>query len=203
MQFLQLHKSWTVGTNCFEWVCGLWIQAGCGCSLKLQWDCDRVCIPLEKALSNDFQWALINPDTASASGSWTISLQIHGRTIMRFQIFQHRIALKDEGVMKTPDTNVFISTDCLVEKLTFNHRSLNWISELLLSSIMKYTYSRCCENSMITVGCLVDYFYEWPIMSSNLVLQKVAPHTFHGCRHDLPPVRVLQSNDLYNIPIPQ
>ena len=161
MQFLRFHKSWTVGTNCFEGVCGLWIQAGCGCSLKLQWDCDRVCIPSEKAPSNDFQWALINPDTASASGSWTISLQIHGRTIMRFEIFQHRIALKDEGVMKTPDTNVSISTNCLIEKLTFNHRSLNWISELLLSSIMKNTYSRCCENSMITVG------YVWLNTSMN------------------------------------
>ena len=152
MQFLRLHKSWTVGTNCFEWICGLWIQAGCGCSLKLQGDCDRVCIPLEKAPSNDFQWALINPDTASASGSWTISPQIHGRTIMRLEIFQHRIALNDEGVMKTLDTNVFISTNCLIEKLTFNHRSFNWICEpVLLRNALSQDTSCHCHPSVFWI----------------------------------------------------
>ena len=38
-------------------------------------DCNRVEIPEEKATSNDFQWALINPHTAPAWGE-TISLQV-------------------------------------------------------------------------------------------------------------------------------
>ena len=178
-------------------------------------------------ISDDFQWALINPDTASASGSWTISLQIHGRTIMRFEIFQHKMALKDEGVTKTPDTNVFIWTDCLLEKLIFNHRSFNWICEpvLLRNALSQDTSCHChpsvfwvllkkitswekLDNIMLTVDS--PYWWDvWLNTSMNCLLRSTK-----ACAHQLclakdavvtyhHPVQAYCNPMTYNILIPQ